>query len=104
LTDPPAAAEVFRIGGLVQTGSLHRDGTDIRFAVTDTRTAIPVHFVGVPPDLFAEGKGVVALGSYRDGRFEATQILAKHDQSYMPKEVVDALKAQGVYVDPDAGR
>jgi len=59
-----------------------------------------VRYTGVLPDLFGEGEGVVALGRYTDGQFAATEILARHDESYMPKEVIEALKEQGVYVDP----
>ncbi len=70
------------------------------FSVTDTTTSVPVSFTGVLPDLFAEGAGMVGTGSMQDGTFVATEILAKHDESYMPKEVVDALKEQGVYVEP----
>ncbi|MCA8880932.1 MAG: cytochrome c maturation protein CcmE [Rhodobacteraceae bacterium] len=99
---PPGPREVFRIGGLVEKGSLIRGmGETIRFRVTDGGATIPVAFTGVPPDLFAEGQGVVATGSYVNGTFEATEILAKHDETYMPKEVVDALKEQGVYVAPE---
>jgi cytochrome c-type biogenesis protein CcmE len=101
VTEPPKPGEVFRIGGLVEVGSLKQgpDGT-VTFAVTDTKTAIPVSFSGVLPDLFKEGAGMVGLGQMQGGTFVATEILAKHDETYMPKEVVDALKAQGVYVDP----
>ena len=97
-TEPPRAGEVFRIGGLVETGTLNRDqGETITFSVTDTKTSIPVRYTGILPDLFAEGAGMVALGKMQDGSFVATEILAKHDEKYMPKEVIDALKAQGVY-------
>lgn len=101
VSDPPRAGEVFRIGGLVETGSLVRgQGETITFSVTDTTTSVPVSFTGVLPDLFAEGAGMVGTGSMEGGTFVATEILAKHDENYMPKEVVDALKAQGVYVEP----
>lgn len=100
---PPGANETFRIGGLVEEGSLIRgQGAEITFRVTDTNAAIPVRYTGVLPDLFGENEGVVATGKYVDGSFMATEILAKHDETYMPKEVIDALKDQGVYVDPDA--
>ena len=103
LHDPPGAAEVFRIGGLVEAGSIIRgQGKTVRFRVTDTAASVPVAFTGILPDLFAEGQGMVGTGSYINGTFEATEILAKHDETYMPKEVVDALKAQGVYQDPNA--
>ena len=98
MAEPPGAAEVFRIGGLVEDGSLSRgQGEVIRFNVTDGGAVVPVTYRGVLPDLFDENQGMVGTGSYRNGVFEATEILAKHDESYMPKEVVDALKAQGVY-------
>jgi cytochrome c-type biogenesis protein CcmE len=97
---PPGPNEVFRIGGLVEEGSLVRDqGETITFKVTDTNKSVPVRFTGVLPDLFGEGKGMVGTGSLVGGTFVATEILAKHDEDYMPKEVVDALKDQGVYVD-----
>jgi cytochrome c-type biogenesis protein CcmE len=99
-TEPPRPGEVFRIGGLVEVGSLQRgQGDTVTFAVTDTKTSIPVRFTGILPDLFAEGAGMVALGQMQDRSFVATEILAKHDEKYMPKEVIDALKAQGVYKD-----
>ncbi len=100
---PPSEGEVFRIGGLVEEGSLLRgQGSTISFKVTDTKTSVPVSYTGVLPDLFAEGQGMVGTGSMENGTFVATEILAKHDETYMPKEVVDALKDQGVYVDPTA--
>lgn len=100
---PPSEGEVFRIGGLVEAGSLVRgQGETVTFRVTDTNTTIPVRFTGVLPDLFAEGQGMVGTGSMVGDTFEATEILAKHDETYMPKEVMDALKEQGVYVDPKA--
>ncbi len=88
----------FRIGGLVEEGSVRRegDGLTTRFAVTDTAMSIPVVYTGVLPDLFKEGKGVVAEGRLgADGLFTATQVLAKHDENYMPPEAADAIeKAQ----------
>ena len=100
---PPGANETFRIGGLVEEGSLVRgQGAEITFSITDTNAAIPVRYTGVLPDLFGENEGVVATGKYVEGTFMATEILAKHDETYMPKEVIDALKDQGVYVDPNA--
>ena len=98
---PPPANEVFRMGGLVVEGSLIRgQGTTISFEVTDTNATIPVTYTGVLPDLFSEGEGMVGTGKLVNGVFEATEILAKHDETYMPKEVIDALKAQGVYQEP----
>ncbi len=103
---PPAASEVFRLGGLVVDDSIKKDaGVKFFFAVTDGANVINVHYVGdnLPPDLFEEGQGTVATGRYVDGVFLATEILAKHDETYMPAEVIDALKEQGVYQAPDAG-
>ncbi len=102
--NPPGPNELFRIGGLVEEGSIRRgEGTEVSFRVTDGGAVIPVTYVGVLPDLFDEKQGMIGLGHYINGTFEATEILAKHDESYMPKEVIDALKEQGVYVAPDAG-
>jgi cytochrome c-type biogenesis protein CcmE len=92
-----------RLGGLVETGSLVREaGGRVAFAITDGNASIPVAFTGILPDLFREGQGVVTegvLGS--DGSFAADTVLAKHDENYMPREVVDALKAQGVWREED---
>ena len=100
---PPPPSEVFRIGGLVEDGSLVRgEGTEVRFRVTDGGASIPVAFVGVLPDLFGEGEGMVGTGRYVEGTFQATEILARHDETYMPAEVIDALEAQGVYR-PESG-
>ena len=83
----------FRIGGLVQAGSVQRDGVQVRFQVTDTVKTIPVRYQGILPDLFKEDKGVVAQGSLgADGIFVACDVLAKHDENYMPPEASDALK------------
>lgn len=102
LAEPPGPDEVFRIGGLVEEGTLVRgDGETIRFSVTDGGAAVPVVYTGVLPDLFEENQGMVGTGRYINGTFEATEILAKHDETYMPKEVVDALKEQGVYQAPE---
>jgi len=99
---PPPPTETFRIGGLVVEGSLQRGQSEtVTFRVTDTANEVPVSYTGVLPDLFDEGQGMVGTGRMVDGVFQATEILAKHDETYMPKEVVDALKEQGVYVDPD---
>ncbi|MGR3434023.1 MAG: cytochrome c maturation protein CcmE [Shimia sp.] len=102
VAEPPSAAERFRIGGLVEEGTLTRDGSLVRFAVTDGAASVPVTYDGILPDLFREGEGVVGLGSYVDGTFEAVEILARHDETYMPKEVIEALEAQGVYREPGA--
>ncbi|SFK58024.1 cytochrome c maturation protein CcmE [Shimia haliotis] len=101
--EPPKANEVFRIGGLVEEGTLVRgQGDTVSFSVTDGGASVPVTFTGILPDLFKENEGMVGTGSYVNGVFVATEILAKHDETYMPKEVVDALKEQGVYQEPDA--
>ncbi len=98
---PPGPKEVFRIGGLVETDSIVRGvGTQVSFSVTDGGATIPVVYTGVLPDLFTEGQGMVATGRLVDGTFVASEILAKHDETYMPKEVIDALKEQGIYVEP----
>lgn len=99
---PPPESEVFRIGGLVEEGTLVRgQGETVTFSVTDGGASIPVSYTGVLPDLFGEGEGMVGTGRFVNGTFEASEILARHDETYMPKEVIDALKEQGVYVDPD---
>ena len=101
VSDPPIAGEMFRVGGLVEAGSLRRgQGATVEFKVTDTKTTVPVRYTGLLPDLFAEGQGMVALGHMEGDTFVASEVLAKHDETYMPKEVVEALKAQGVYKDP----
>ena len=88
----------FRIGGLVEAGSVVRekDALTVRFKVTDTAKTIPVVYTGILPDLFREGKGVVAQGKLgSDGTFKASEVLAKHDENYMPPEAADALKKAG---------
>ncbi len=89
----------FRIGGMVEVGSVKRDadGVTVRFAVTDTAKSMPVEYRGPLPDLFKEGKGVVAQGKLAEsGIFHASEVLAKHDENYMPPEAAEALKkAQG---------
>lgn len=90
------AGRRMRIGGLVETGSLVKDGKTVTFRVTDNRATLPVTYTGILPDLFREGQGVVAEGTVAsDGIFHASEILAKHDEKYMPKEVADALKKSG---------
>ncbi len=101
VSDPPQPGEVFRLGGLVETGSIERgQGETVRFRVTDGAEVVPVSFTGILPDLFSEGQGMIGLGQMSDGVFVASEILAKHDETYMPKEVMDALKAQGMYKAP----
>ena len=88
----------FRLGGLVEAGSVKRDGVVVNFVVTDTAKTVPVRYQGILPDLFKEGKGVVAQGQMNGGVFEAREVLAKHDENYMPPEakhaVDEAQKAQ----------
>jgi cytochrome c-type biogenesis protein CcmE len=99
---PPPPNETFRIGGLVEEGSLVRgQGEVITFRVTDGGASIDVSYTGVLPDLFDEGEGMVGTGRLVDGVFIASEILARHDETYMPAEVIDALKEQGVYQDPN---
>lgn len=103
VAEPPAPTEVFRLGGLVEAGTLVRgQGEAVTFSVTDGGASVPVRFAGILPDLFAENQGMIGTGRYVNGVFEATEILAKHDEDYIPKEVVDALKEQGVYQPPDS--
>ena len=98
LQQPPSKNETFRIGGLVKDGSLVRgSGAVIYFIVTDGNKSVPVEYSGILPDLFAEGQGMIATGNYIGGKFIASEILAKHDENYMPKEVLDTLKEQGLY-------
>ena len=92
-------SEVFRIGGLVKEGTLIRNGDNVSFIVTDLANDVPVVFNGILPDLFSEGTGMIATGTLNKGKFQAVEILAKHDENYMPKEVADALKEQGVFQD-----
>jgi cytochrome c-type biogenesis protein CcmE len=91
---------LFRIGGMVEKGSVKRDGVEVRFVVTDTAKTIPVVYRGALPDLFREGKGVVAQGTLgADGVFTAREVLAKHDENYMPPEAAHAVeKAQKTVV------
>jgi cytochrome c-type biogenesis protein CcmE len=87
--------KTFRVGGLVEEGSLKRqpDGLTVHFKVTDTARAIPVVYTGILPDLFKEGKGVVAQGRLEpDGVFRATEVLAKHDENYMPPDAAHAVE------------
>jgi cytochrome c-type biogenesis protein CcmE len=96
-----AAGTRIRLGGLVKTGSLVRGANmSVRFEVTDGKKGIPVNYQGVLPDLFREGQGVIAEGALDpNGSFKADSILAKHDETYMPKEVADALKRSGHWKD-----
>jgi cytochrome c-type biogenesis protein CcmE len=100
----PADAR-FRLGGVVEEQSLKRssDSLKVDFVVTDRFQTIPVEYTGILPDLFREGQSVVATGALQSGRFVATEVLAKHDETYMPKEVADAIaKAKAAHVDRPA--
>ena len=88
IAETPPESELFRIGGMVQAGSIVRgEGTEVSFVVTDCFEAVPVTYEGILPDLFEEGQGMVGQGHYINGTFEAVEILAKHDETYMPAEV-----------------
>ncbi len=95
--NPPPPGKRLRIGGLVKEGSIVKEGVLVRFDVTDGASTIPVRYEGMLPDLFREKQGVVAEGMLENGVFVARTILAKHDEYYMPREVVDALKDKGVW-------
>jgi cytochrome c-type biogenesis protein CcmE len=86
------SGRTFRVGGLVEPGSVKVTGTQVQFVVTDSAKTVAVRYEGILPDLFKEGKGVVAQGQLRDGVFVAREVLAKHDENYMPPEAADALK------------
>jgi cytochrome c-type biogenesis protein CcmE len=95
--DPPGIGQAVRLGGMVESGSLATaaDGITVRFVVGDGEARVPVTFSGIVPDLFVEGSGVVAEGSLSpDGTFQATNLLAKHDENYMPRELQDMTVAQ----------
>ena len=107
LAQPSHAGRTVRLGGMVVAGSLreaHQDGEPVAwFSVTDGQKAVPVHYAGILPDLFREGQSVVALGEMgSDGSFAASEVLAKHDETYMPKEVAEALRKSGRW-DPKFG-
>ncbi|WP_395709246.1 cytochrome c maturation protein CcmE [Reyranella sp.] len=90
----------FRLGGLVEAGSVQKNGEEVRFTVTDTQKTISVVYRGLLPDLFREGQGVIAEGVLRaDGVFVAREVLAKHDENYMPPEVAKAIKEAGQWKD-----
>jgi len=98
----PNPGRSFRLGGLVEQGSVQRAVVDgrpaTRFRIGDGRTSVPVSYVGILPDLFREGQGVVTLGTLgADGSFRASEVLAKHDETYMPKDVAEALKKNGMW-------
>lgn len=92
----PLPTELFRIGGLVKDESWIK-GKKHQFVVTDTENDISVEFIGILPDLFREGQGVIATGNLVNNIFIASEVLAKHDENYIPKEVIDTLKNKGLY-------
>jgi cytochrome c-type biogenesis protein CcmE len=103
-TRPPGPDRAVRIGGLVEPGSVMREGAAVRFAVTDGSHRIVVAYSGALPDLFREGQGIVAQGQLgADGMFRAREVLAKHDETYMPREVADALRRSGHWRDQPQG-
>lgn len=106
MASPPPPDRAIRMGGLVEEGSVERASGDasVRFRVTDLATTIPVTFEGVLPDLFREGQGVVVEGWLgADGTFAAREVLAKHDENYMPPEVAEAIKDAGHWQGEDGG-
>ncbi len=94
-------AQLLRVGGLVVEGSTTAEGATHLFEITDGNGTVKVAFTGVLPDLFQEGTGIVAQGHWTDGRFEATEVLAKHDENYMPAEVAESLKQAGMWNEGD---
>ena len=104
MSKQPGPDKRLRLGGLVEEGSVMREAgsTVTRFKVTDLENAVDVVFDGILPDLFREGQGVITEGKYIDGVFQASEVLAKHDEKYMPPEVADALKKSGQWKGDDA--
>ena len=103
LAKPIEDGRPFRLGGLVEEGSVQRpESLTITFRVTDTANSLPVTYTGVLPDLFSEGQGMIGTGRMEGETFVASEILAKHDENYMPREVMDSLKEQGVYQEPNS--
>ena len=96
IESPPLPTEFFRIGGLVKDNSWIK-GRKHQFEVTDRANDVTITFVGILPDLFREGQGVIATGNLINGIFIAAEVLAKHDENYIPKEIMDTLKEQGYY-------
>ena len=97
LADKPSPPARLRVGGLVENGSLTRVGDDVAFTLTDGSASLRVHYKGLLPSLFREGQGVVAEGRLQAGELNAERVLAKHDETYMPKEVAEALKRSGYW-------
>lgn len=106
IAEPPPLDRGIRLGGLVEEGTVQRseDGLSVVFRVTDLSESVAVAYTGILPDLFREGQGVVTTGNLQpDGTFVAREVLAKHDENYMPREVVDALKASGQWHEGEEG-
>ena len=97
LTPEKMTAMQLRIGGLVEEGSVQIDGLQARFSITDSAAVVSVLYTGALPDLFREGQGIIAQGRFEDNIFRADNVLAKHDETYMPREVAESLKEQGVW-------
>ena len=91
------ADQIIRVGGLVKEGSIIKKSQIIEFTITDNKADLTIHFQGTPPNLFRAGQGIVARGRLTNGIFIADQLLAKHDENYMPKEVTKALKKSGTW-------
>ena len=89
--------KLIRVGGLVTVGSIHKNGQDLHFIITDNKQDLLIRFKGAPPNLFREGQGIVAKGKLKNKQFIASELLAKHDENYMPAEVTKALKANGTW-------
>ena len=102
-SSPPRSDQLIRVGGLVEGGSIKMkvDG-EISFLVTDQNKSIEVRYRGILPDLFSENQGMIGSGYFVEGIFEANEILANHDEKYMPIEVIDTLKKQGIYKVPNS--
>ena len=97
LTPEKMTARQLRIGGLVEEGSVQINGLEARFSITDSSAIVSVLYTGALPDLFREGQGIIAQGRFEDNIFRAENVLAKHDETYMPREVAESLKEQGVW-------
>ena len=97
LTPEKMTARQLRIGGLVEEGSVQINGLQARFSITDSAAVVSVLYTGALPDLFREGQGIIAQGRFEDNIFRAENVLAKHDETYMPREVAESLKKQGVW-------
>ena len=97
LTPEKTTARQLRIGGLVEEGSVQINGLEARFSITDSAAVVNVLYTGALPDLFREGQGIIAQGRFEDNIFRAENVLAKHDETYMPREVAESLKEQGVW-------